>query len=64
MQIEQPIDLIPVSDARKLLCVSTVKMSQLIRDGYLRVFPDPLDKRVKLVSRAEALSLLIRDKAA
>jgi hypothetical protein len=57
---DQPTDLIQVAEARRLLGVSTVKMSQLLRDGAIRHFPDPLDKRVKLVSESEVLSLKIR----
>jgi hypothetical protein len=32
-------------------------MSRLIKDGVIRHFPDPLDRRVKLVSRVEVLAL-------
>ncbi len=64
MNINEPTDLIPSTEARKLIGVSTVKMRQLLREGTLRHFPDPLDRRVKLVSRAEVLSLLVREKAA
>jgi DNA-binding MarR family transcriptional regulator len=39
-------------------------MAQLIKDGLIRHFPDPLDKRYKLVSRSEVLSLRVREKAA
>lgn len=53
----QPTDLITTSDARRLLGVSGVKMAQLIRDGVLRHFPNPLDRRVKLVSKAEVEAL-------
>ena len=53
----QPTDLITASEARKLLGVSAVKMAQLIKDGILRHFPNPLDRREKLVSKAEVLSL-------
>jgi hypothetical protein len=60
----RPIDLIPVSEARKLLGVSPAKMSQLIRDGIIRHYPDLLDKRVKLVSEAEVTSLKRGRKAA
>lgn len=52
-----PHDLISTAEARKLLGVSRVKMSQLLRDGRLRHFPDSLDKRYKLVSRAEVEAL-------
>ena len=53
----QPVDLITASEARKLLEVSAVKMAQPIREGTLRHFPNPLDRREKLVSKAEVLSL-------
>jgi hypothetical protein len=65
MQDERPNDLIKVTAARKLLGVSPMKMAQLIKDGFLRTFDNPLDRRVKLVSRAEVDSLLdMREKAA
>lgn len=53
----QPSDLITISEARKLLGVSAVKMAQLIREELIRYFDDPLDKRVKLVSKTEVLAL-------
>ena len=53
----QPIDLITASEARRLLDVSAVKMAQLIKDGILRHFPNQLDRREKLVSKAEVLAL-------
>jgi len=59
-----PADLIPTTEARKLLGISTVKMAQLLKDNQIRHFPDPLDKRVKLVSESEVLSLKIGRKAA
>lgn len=52
-----PEDLITATAARKLLGISPLKMSKLLRDGVLRHFPDPLDERKKLVSRDEALAL-------
>lgn len=65
MQDERPNDLIKVTAARKLMGVSPMKMAQLIKDGFLRTFDNPLDRRVKLVSRAEVDSLLgMREKAA
>lgn len=60
----KPLDLIPTTEARRLLGISSVKMAQLIKDGFVRHFTDPLDKRVKLVSRNELLNLRVRDKAA
>ena len=53
----QPTDLITASEARKLLGVSAVKMAQLIKDGIVPHFPNQLDRRVKLVSKAAVLSL-------
>ncbi|HEY0171467.1 MAG TPA: hypothetical protein VGB98_10625 [Pyrinomonadaceae bacterium] len=65
MQDERPNDLIKVTAARKLMGVSPMKMAQLLKDGFLRTFDNPLDRRVKLVSRAEVDSLLdMREKAA
>jgi hypothetical protein len=43
--------------SRRLLDVSAVKMAQLIKDEILRHFPNPLDRREKLVSKAEVLAL-------
>lgn len=59
-----PVDLITTAEARELINVSRLKMAELLRDGVIRYFPDPLDKRVKLVSRAEVLALRIRERAA
>jgi predicted DNA-binding transcriptional regulator AlpA len=64
MQDDKPTDLIRVAEARKLLGVSRIKIAELIRDGYIRHFPYPLDKRVKLVSKSEVLSLKVGEKAA
>jgi hypothetical protein len=65
MQEQRPNDLIKVTVARKLMGVSPMKMAQLIKDGFLSTFDNPLDRRVKLVSRAEVDSLLdMREKAA
>lgn len=53
-----PRDLIPSTEARKLLGISPFKMSKLIKEGTLETYPDPLDARVKLVSKSQALSLI------
>jgi hypothetical protein len=55
--MDTPKDLITATEARRLLGVSTLKLARLLRDGELRHFPDPLNKRRKLVSKAEALAL-------
>jgi hypothetical protein len=52
-----PKDLITATEARKLLNVSTYKLKHLLDEKALRVYTNPLDKRVKLVSRAEVLKL-------
>ena len=57
MSQKQPSDLITVSEARSLLGVSHTKISALVRSGDLRCFPNLLDKREKLVSKAEVLAL-------
>jgi predicted DNA-binding transcriptional regulator AlpA len=64
MHDDKPADLIRVAEARKLLGVSRIKIAELIRDGYIRHYPYPIDKRVKLVSRSEVLSLKVGEKAA
>ncbi|MEW6207518.1 MAG: hypothetical protein AB1631_04070 [Acidobacteriota bacterium] len=58
MKHETPNDLITVSEGRRLLGVSQAKMAYLIRDGSIRYFVNPLDKRVKLLSKAEVLALI------
>ena len=57
MQDERPNDLIKVTAARKLMGVSPMKMAQLLKDGLLHTFDNPLDRRVKLVSKAQVESL-------
>jgi hypothetical protein len=57
MQHEKPTDLIPVKDARTLISVSHTKMTQLIREGVVRTYPNVLDRREKLVSKAEVMAL-------
>lgn len=56
----RPDDLISTTEARKLLGVSTVKMTQLIKGGVFNIYADLLDRRVKLISRAEVESLRLR----
>ncbi|MDT5158747.1 MAG: hypothetical protein QOC99_655 [Acidobacteriota bacterium] len=53
-----PKDLISAVEARKTLGVSTKKMAELLKDGTLRYFPNLLDRREKLVSKAEVLALI------
>lgn len=57
--MDTPKDLITATAARKLLGISPLKMTKLLSQGVIRHFPDPLDERKKLVSRAEVLALKI-----
>jgi predicted site-specific integrase-resolvase len=57
--MEAPRDLITTTEAIKLLGISPTTMRNLLRDGDLRYFTDPLDKRKKLVSRSEVLALRV-----
>jgi hypothetical protein len=57
MENTQPNDLIAVAEAQRLLGVSHAKIAQLIRTGLIRHFSNPLDGRVKLVSKAEVEAL-------
>ena len=58
MEESKPRDLITASEARSLLRVSRIKMATLLKNGTLRHYVNPLDNRVKLVSKAEVLSLI------
>ncbi|HYG10628.1 MAG TPA: helix-turn-helix domain-containing protein [Pyrinomonadaceae bacterium] len=55
--MSEPNDLITVAEARALLAVSRQKMTDLIKQGFIKSFSNPLDKRIKYVSRAEVLRL-------
>jgi hypothetical protein len=55
--MKQPDDLITTTIARKLLGISPLKMTRLLKVGTIRHFPDLLDNRVKLLSRSEVLAL-------
>jgi excisionase family DNA binding protein len=48
-----PKDLITTTEARKLLGVSTYKIKTLLEDGAIKHYTSLMDKRKKLVSRAE-----------
>lgn len=54
-----PDDLITATAARKLLSISPLTMTKLLRRGVLRHYADPLDERKKLVSRSEVLALKV-----
>lgn len=46
-------DLMTAREAQEYLGVSNRKMTQLLASGALTSQPDPLDRRVKLIPRAE-----------
>lgn len=53
-------DLINATEARKLLGISANKMAALIGSGTIPFEQDPLDHRVKLVSRKDVEKLMQR----
>jgi hypothetical protein len=53
-------ELMTAGEARALLGISSRKLAELIRDGALATVPDPLDKRLKMVKRAEVEALAKR----
>lgn len=55
--MDRPSDLIRSTEARKLIGISHIKMSELLKKGVLRVYDNPLDAREKLVSKSEVLAL-------
>jgi DNA-binding MarR family transcriptional regulator len=58
--MERPGDLITTTEARKLLGISSATMTKLIKRAVVVTYSDPLDSRVKLVSRAAVLALKVR----
>lgn len=48
-----PADLITTAEARKILGISPIKMAELIKSGAVTTYPNPLDRRFKLISRAD-----------
>lgn len=55
--MKTPNDLIPLKDARAILGVSDNKITSLVKEKALRLYVYPLDKRKKLVSKAEVEAL-------
>lgn len=62
MAEDRPKDLITYTEARKILGMSTGTLTKLLKNGTLRHWPDPLDARVKLVSRADVEGLLAQSR--
>jgi predicted site-specific integrase-resolvase len=50
--------LITVGEARNRLGVSNHTVARLVREGKLKTYPNPLDKRQKLVDAGEVAALL------
>jgi excisionase family DNA binding protein len=50
-------DLMTLTAAAEALKVSRFKISRLIRDGDLQAFVSPLDRRLRLVRRADVEAL-------
>jgi hypothetical protein len=57
--MDKPTDLITTTEARKLLGISSATMTKLIRNAVVLTYSDPLDSRVKLVSKAAVLALRV-----
>ena len=54
----RPTQKMKVAEARKILGISANKMASLISSGALPYEQDPLDHRVKLVSRQDVDDLI------
>jgi len=52
-----PTDLINLTEAREILGISHTTMARLVREAVVRYFPNPINRREKLVSKAEVLAL-------
>lgn len=52
-----PSDLINLTEAREVLGISHTTMARLVRDEVVRHFPNPINRREKLVSKAEVIAL-------
>lgn len=50
-------EYISVKEAREILGVSYPRIAQMLRDGQLRWEPNPVDRRSKLVVRADVEAL-------
>ena len=56
---QPPDGYLTLAQARERLAVSHTKVWMMVKDGTLRVYEDPRDRRVKLV-RAEDVEALAR----
>ena len=56
MQIQQEEggeEFLTVKEARDYLGTTKAKMARLLKEGHLPVYDNPLDRRVKLIRRAD-----------
>lgn len=60
MAAEQSGEFMTVAQAQRALGVSKMKMTRLLAEGALHAEADPLDKRYKLIARAEIEALKAR----
>ena len=54
----EEVEYVTATQARDLLGVSQGKMTALIREGQLPTYPDPLNKRIKLIKKSDVDALL------
>jgi DNA-binding MarR family transcriptional regulator len=55
--MDTPNDLISTTEARKLIGISPATMARIIKEAVVTTYPNPLDKRQKLVSKSQVLAL-------
>lgn len=54
---EEETELVTIAEARRILGVSKPRMAEILRDGLLATEENLLDKRSKLVKRADVEAL-------
>lgn len=54
-----PIEYITMKEAREYLGISRTKLWQLVKEGTISTFSDKLDKRRRLVIKADLASLRV-----
>jgi excisionase family DNA binding protein len=61
---ESAEDLMTIGEAREYLGIGRQTMANLIKRGVLTTTVDPLDRRIRLVNRAEVVKLRQQSKSA
>jgi hypothetical protein len=56
-------ELITLTEARRILGVSRMKVWRLVKEGTLTAISNPLDKRQKLVQRLQVEALILNTEA-